>query len=86
MSKMMEALSIWQAQNKETINTLEPSRKEAVAKALSFLNAKYGITESPTIKEQEEEFTFEDVDLTGVNLEIDDLSEFDLDGEIELDD
>jgi hypothetical protein len=86
MSKMMEALSIWQEQNKETINTLERSRKQAVVKALSFLNAKYGITESPTIKEQEEEFTFEDVDLTGVNLEIDDLSEFDLDGEIELDD
>ena len=82
----MEALSIWQEQNKETINTLERSRKQAVVKALSFLNAKYGITESPTIKEQEEEFTFEDVDLTGVNLEIDDLSEFDLDGEIELDD
>jgi hypothetical protein len=86
MSKMMEALSIWQEQNKETINTLERSRKQAVVKALSFLNAKYGITESPTIKEQEQEFTFEDVDLTGVNLEIDDLSEFDLDGEIELDD
>jgi hypothetical protein len=86
MSKMMEALSIWQAQNKETINTLEPSRKEAVAKALSFLNAKYGITESPIIKEEEEDFNFEDVDLSGLNLEVDDLSEFDLDGDIELDD
>lgn len=87
MNKLVAALTEWQLANKDAIESLEPTKKLAVTKALDFLNAKYQITDVPKI-EAEESFDFEeefelseDIDLGDVEME-----DFDLEGDIELDD
>jgi hypothetical protein len=87
MNKLVAALTEWQLANKDAIESLEPTKKLAVTKALDFLNAKYQITDVPKI-EAEESFDFEaelelpeDIDLGDVEIE-----DFDLEGDIELDD
>lgn len=87
MNKLVAALTEWQLSNKDAIESLEPTKKAAVTKALDFLNAKYQITDVPKI-EAEESFDFEaelelpeDIDLGDVEIE-----DFDLEGDIELED
>jgi hypothetical protein len=87
MNKLVAALTEWQLANKDAIESLEPTKKLAVTKALDFLNAKYQITDVPKI-EAEESFDFEaelelpeDIDLGDVEIE-----DFDLEGDIELED
>lgn len=87
MNKLVAALTEWQLANKDAIESLEPTKKSAVTKALDFLNAKYKITDVPKI-ETEESFDFEDefelsedIDLGDVEIE-----DFDLEGDIELED
>jgi hypothetical protein len=89
---MKIALSEWQSQNKEAIGKLDANRRNAVVKALDFLNRKFNIEEVPSYdnveNEVEEEFDFDeniefsdDVDLGNIELE-----DFEIDEELDLGD
>lgn len=95
MANILEALSTWESENRETIASLEKDKRTAIDSALNFFKRKYGDTsiqeifpkeeEVIVVEESDEGFDFDDNDFDFSDVDFSDF-EFDLKGDIEEDD